>query len=99
VLAGSLGVSLVYDLPESILLLQQHHLDDWGVSFDAALGAAVRNLEEISHEPFDSPAPGVWRSPWRDNHDAARLVLTEVIRAHEVAGDPVVVVANRDTLL
>jgi hypothetical protein len=99
VLAGHLGVGLVYDLPESILLLQQHHLDDWGVSFDEALGAAVRNLEEVSREPFDGPAPGVWRSPWRDNHDAARLVLTDVIRAHEVAGDPVVVVANRDTLL
>src|SRR5262245_55923905 len=33
VLAEHLAVSLVYDLPESLVQIQQHQLNTWGVSF------------------------------------------------------------------
>lgn len=98
-LGEHLAVCLVYDLPESLLQLQQRHLDDWGVSFDDALEHAAANLLQISTHRFEQPAPGVWRSPWQDNLDASRLVLPELIRAHDVDGDPVAFVPNRDTLL
>ena len=98
-LAGDLGVGLVYDLPESIVQLQQHQLTEWRTTFDAALAAARQNLAEVSRQEFESPAPGVWRSPWRDNHDAARLVLTDRLAQYEVRGDLVAMVPNRDTLL
>lgn len=98
-LAGHLAVCLVYDLPESLMQIQQQHLDAWGVSFDDALEQATGNLIGISNHRFDAVAPGVWRSPWKDNLDASRLVLTDLLRAHEVEGDPVVLVPNRDTLL
>src|SRR5262245_17891976 len=98
-LGEHLAVCLVYDLPESLLQLQQRHLDDWGVTFDDALDHAIANLAQISNHRFVEETPGVWRSPWQDNLDASRLVLTDLIRAHEVEGDPVAFVPNRDALL
>jgi hypothetical protein len=38
-------------------------------------------------------------SPWRDNYDPSRMLHTDFIRDHEVVGDPVVMIPNRDTLL
>jgi hypothetical protein len=99
-LGEHLSLSLVYDLPESIASIQQSHLDRWNITFDQALARARANLADLGGgQPLDRAAPGVWRSPWRDNHDTARLVLLDLIRAHEVEGDPVAMVPNRDTLL
>jgi hypothetical protein len=99
VLAESLGAGLVYDLPESMMQVQQHMLDTWKTTFDEAFEAALGNLRRISGEGLGRAAPGVWVSPWRDNYDPSRMVLHDFIRRHEVAGDPVVMVPNRDTLL
>jgi hypothetical protein len=98
-LAEHLGISLVYDLPDSIIQLQQHHLNDWKASFENALDVALHDLDEISRQDFVAAGAGVWRSPWRDNHDAARLLLPDRLRPHDVRGDPVAMVPNRDTLL
>jgi hypothetical protein len=97
--AEHLAVGLGYDLPESIVQVRQANLDGWAVGFEQALAAACDNLRGLSRQPLEPAGPGVWRSPWRDNHDAARLMLTDLIRAHEVRGDPVAMVPNRDTLL
>ncbi|MFL5342571.1 MAG: hypothetical protein ACJ8F7_20760 [Gemmataceae bacterium] len=98
-LAESLGVGLVYDLPESMMQVQRHNLDRWGVTFDDALETAGENLQQITRHEMLAVAPGVWRSPWRDNYDPSRLLLGGFIRHHKVAGDPVAMVPNRDTLL
>jgi hypothetical protein len=98
-IAEHLAVGLGYDLPESIIQVREDNLTRWGVTFEQALQAACDNLRIISQEPLAEVGPGVWRSPWRDNHDAARLVLLDYLRRHEVRGDPVVVLPNRDTLL
>jgi hypothetical protein len=98
-LAGHLAVSLVYDLPESLMQIQQRHLDDWKVTFDDALARALANLRGISGHGFEEAGPGVWRSPWQDNLDASRLALPEVLREHPVRGDLIAMVPNRDTLL
>jgi hypothetical protein len=98
-LAEHLGVGLVFDLPESIVQIQQHQFDEWGVSFDEAFERAWRNLWEVSLDEFDSPRPGVWASPWRDNHDVARLLLPDLLKHHAVKGEPIVMLPNRDTLL
>ncbi|HEV3256881.1 MAG TPA: hypothetical protein VG013_08390 [Gemmataceae bacterium] len=99
VLADSLGVGLVYDLPESMMQVQQHHLDGWRVTFDEAFEAALRNLPGITPHGMAAVGPGLWVSPWKDNYDPSRLLLPDFIRQHEVSGDPVVMVPNRDTLL
>jgi hypothetical protein len=82
-----------------MMQVQQHSLDEWKVTFDQAFEVACQNLQGISGHGLERAAPGVWRSPWRDNYDPSRMLLTDFIRAHEVAGDPVVMVPNRDTLL
>lgn len=99
VIADDFAVGLVYDLPDSIAQIQQDRLTEWGVSFDDALDVACANLREISHNPFVAVAPGVWTSPWRDNHDAGRFMLPDLIRTIEVDGDHIAMVPNRDTLL
>src|SRR5262249_9092765 len=87
VVGEHLSLSLVYDLPEAMISIQQPHLDDWGVSFPEALQVAMENLAGMSGHRFEQPGPGVWQSPWRDNHDAARLALLPLLLAHQVKGD------------
>jgi hypothetical protein len=98
-LAEHLAVGLAYDLPGAIVQIGQHNLDGWKVSFDEALKAALVNMRGLTKEPLRQAVPGVWVSPYHDNHDASRLVLTELIRDCEVRGDPVALVPNRDILL
>ena len=99
VVADHYGAGLVYDLPNSMSQVQGHQLTAWGVGFDEAMGVALENLGQISGQGLGPIAPGVWRSPWRDNYDASRLLLTDLIEGYQVDGDPVVMVPNRDTLL
>jgi hypothetical protein len=99
IVADHLAVSLVYALPEALVQVQQESFSAWGRSLEEALAVACENLREISHGPWDNPCAGVWVSPWRDNHDASRLLLTDLVQAHPVQGDQVVMVPNRDTLL
>jgi hypothetical protein len=98
-LGEHLAVGLAYDLPGAIVQIGRHNLDQWKVSLDDALTAARANLRGMSKEPFKQAAPGVWVSPYCDNHDASRLVLTDLVRDCEVRGDPVALVPNRDKLL
>ena len=99
VIADHLTVSLVYALPEAMMQVRQQNLSDWGRSLEEALDAACDNLRQVSHGRWDNSCPGVWVSPWRDNHDASRLVLTDLLQAHHVKGDHVAMVPNRDTLI
>lgn len=90
---------LVYDLPEAIVTLQQRHLEDWKVSFDEAMEQALKNLRGLNPSGFERVAPGVWQSPWRDNHDGARVMLLDLLREYPVRGELVAMIPNRDTLL
>jgi hypothetical protein len=99
-IADHLAVVAAYDLPECIMTLMPHRLAArWGVAYEKALRDACANLLEISEGPFENPRPGLYVSPWRDNHDASRLLLTDRIRRLDVKGDHVAMVPNRDTLL
>ncbi|MSU78500.1 MAG: hypothetical protein EXS16_10450 [Gemmataceae bacterium] len=99
ILAKHFPVCLVYDLPDSIHQIQQSTLDKWQIGFDEVMVKATANLRAMTDQPLESIIPGVWQSAWRDNHDIARVILTDFIRQHDVQGDPVVLLPNRDTLL
>lgn len=91
---------LVYDLPQSMILVQGRHLDGWETDFDTAFETACDNLRAISRHRWRTPAPGVLASPWGDHYDASRLlILTDLVDRHAVDGDLVAMVPNRDTLL
>ncbi|GIW81991.1 MAG: hypothetical protein KatS3mg105_3798 [Gemmatales bacterium] len=99
ILTDSLGVALVYDLPSAMTYVQKHTLASWQTTFEVAFAVARQNLAGITQQRLSQVVPGVWASPWKDNYDASRMLLTDYVRQHDVKGDPVVMVPNRDMLL
>jgi hypothetical protein len=100
VLVGEhLACELLYLTPDVILQIPCGALSLWGVTWDVAFQVARDNLLRLSTEPFIVAHPGVFVSPWRDNCDAGRMAIPELIRRLPVKGDPVAVVPNRDTLI
>lgn len=99
VLGESFIVTLACDFPDSMVEVSKDMLSTWGLSFDDALGRARENLWDASKERLRQVAPGVWLSPWRDNYDASRLVLHDLVWQHEVRGAHVALAPNRDTLV
>ena len=99
VISDHLVVELAYDMPDSIMTINQSTIDDWGVGVDMALDLAIQNLADATQSRFVSPARGVYVSNWRDNYDASRLVLIDLIRELDVQGDPVAMVPHRDALI
>jgi Protein of unknown function (DUF1444) len=98
-LADYYGAGLIYDLPHAMSQINGQQLERWGVEFDEAMDVALDNLRQLSTSGLVPVANGVWQSPWRDNYDASRILLVDLITACDVDGDPVVMVPNRDTLL
>ncbi len=99
VLAEHYVVELAYDQPHSILTLTPEHLSKWGVDFTELLDRAMENLRTISGERLKEIRPGLYVSAWQDNYDACRVLLTDLIRRHEVRGEPVVSIPHRDSLI
>lgn len=98
-LTNHLTVELAYDFPKSVMTVTQKQLDEWGVGFDEAMAVAKDNLWKRSNEVFVAIAPGVYVSPWRDTHDASRLLLHDLIWQLEVKGDHVAMIPHRDLLV
>lgn len=96
-LAEHLGVGLVYDLPEAMVMLQRSHLDDWGISFYEAYETAYSNLVE-TEAAFTTIEEHTYMSSTGDNYDASRMLIPELIAELKVQGEPVVMVPNRDRL-
>ncbi len=99
ILADHLAIGLVYDLPDSMRTIVGQDLENWGVTFYEALEAASANLRQKEDPVFVSPQEGVYISATGDNYDASRLILTDMVQQFDVRGDPVAIVANRDTLI
>ncbi len=98
-LAAHLAVGLAFDRPESIVEITKDALDKWERGFEDALEIARDNLWNLSGGKFEQIAPGVYLSPWQDNHDASRLYLYDLLWHLDVSGDTVAAIPNRDTLL
>lgn len=96
-LAEHLGIGLVYDLPEAMVMLQQSHLEDWGITFYEAYEAAYMNLTE-SEAAFTTIEEMTYMSSTGDNYDASRFLIPELIDELTVNGHPVVMIPNRDRL-
>ena len=98
-LGEHLAVGLAVDQKDGIMEVFGDMLEDWGLGVEEAFALARDNLRRMSAGGLRSLAPGLYFSPWCDNHDASRLVLDDLVRDCEVKGDYVAVVPNRDTLL
>jgi hypothetical protein len=98
-LAEHLAIGLVQDFPDHIEEMAAERFEELGLDLADAQCAALRNLELISEAPFEPMMPGFYCSPWRDNHDVARMLLLDRINSLSVRGLPVVMTPNRDWLL
>ena len=97
---ASTWTGLVYDLPQAMRPITQENLDGWGVTFYEAMEAAHHNLTQLQHA-FIGPkeGEGVYLCAANDGYASSRLLLLDVIRQLRVAGDPVAMVANPETLI
>lgn len=96
-IADCLTVAPVYDLPTSIRQLGGEDLDRWGVSIYEALEVAKQNLHEMTREV--AQLDDVYCFSSGDSHDAARLLLTELIGSLDVRGETIAMAPNREMLL
>jgi len=97
--AGDLVATLVYDLPDSTMSVGDAHLDRWGVSLQTAFDSAMRNLRRHSADAWREVADGVFQSNWNDDYDATRILFPDLLHRTGVAGRPVVMAPERNTLL
>jgi hypothetical protein len=100
ILGEHFGIGLVYDLPASMVVVNQKHLDQWGVSFYEAMEVARRNLSELEYH-FLGPkhGPGTYLSASQDKHNATRILSIDIIRQFQVKGELVAMAPNRNTLI
>ena len=95
-----LGAAVVYDMPRNMIRVEEKDLDKWGVTFDMAMGIAMRNLMALPHR-FDNPGgqQGVYVTACRDDHDVSRLLISGLLRQLPINGSLVAIAATRSTLL
>lgn len=98
-ISEDLGAEIVYDTPTNIISLPAERLAGWGLSPVDALAIAIDNLRDSASEPFQSVGDGVYLAVTGDCYDSARLLLTDQIAALDLAGPPIALPANRDTLV
>ena len=98
-IAGELVLTLVRDSPDSTSQVSESDLKQWGVSFDQACEAAMKNLRARTELRMEELAPGLYGSQWHDTYDATRILLTDLLRKLPLSGDLVVAAPTRTHLL
>ncbi|TFW32024.1 hypothetical protein [Massilia horti] len=94
-------LALAFDAEQSLSIVMEAQLKEWGVTFETALEAAMDNLRNRSIDNFCAieGAPGLTRSNWLDAYDSSRILLPDLLFRGVASGDPVVMIPTRETLL
>ncbi len=71
----------------------------WDQSADEVMGLALDHLSRRSEGSFERLPSGIYRSPWRDGLDAARLLLPEIWHGLFKDQHPFLAIPTADTLL
>lgn len=96
IIGEHLAVTLVYDLPQSMMTVNGEQLDTWGVTFYEAMEVAKRNLTETTTQY--AQLGSMYALAVGDAYDATRLLLTDTIEQMEVEGATIAAVPNRERL-
>lgn len=96
------GLTVAYDMNDSIIMISQKHLDSWNLTFYEAMEIAMRNLHEKGcvitsltlEDKFKVYIPSVG-----DSFDATRLLLVDHIRDLEVHGDTIAMIVSPDAMM
>jgi uncharacterized protein YtpQ (UPF0354 family) len=97
IIAEDLCLSLVYDLPTTMMGVTQEKLDAWGVTLYEALEIATDNLRERTTNYAQIGT--MFSMVHGDGYDATRLILTDSIARMGLEGEVIAMVPNRDSLL
>lgn len=99
-LAEDLVEAVVFDGADTMLYVNDEHLEKWGKSAEEVLSRARTNLgAATTGGRFTAVSPGVWESAWADNFDTSRAALFDVVRKLKVKGEPVLFLPHRDHLI
>lgn len=97
-------IALSYDMYDSVAMISNAVIADWGVSFYEAMEIAKRNLEEKGLEVYsivskdeDMPLKAYLVS-MNDGYESSRLLLDEKLRELEVEGDHIAMIPTADKL-
>lgn len=99
VLGGFFCVSVVIDEEARMAMVNDGQLPGWGITFDQAMDIAIGNLTTGNQGQLERVIPGLYRSPWQDNYDPSRILVSGVIDGLGLRGEPVAMMPNRDCLL
>lgn len=103
---ADLIVTYVIDEPQSVVFVNEDHLERWGVAQADLHAQALANLRRRTLEERDYTVAGegeqrlfIWNT--NDGYDATRLLLADVLARwqREVGGQIVVGIPNRDFLI
>jgi len=96
-LAEHLCVALVHDEPHTMRFITQDDIAMWGINIYEAFEQARRNLELA---PIHYAELGkCYAINSNDGYDSARLLMTDMVRQFDVAGDYIAMAPSRDLLL
>jgi uncharacterized protein YtpQ (UPF0354 family) len=98
-LTDELAKVVTYDSGKNLSFLSADVLKEWDIPYNEVFDQALDNLRRISSEPFQLLQPGLFISPWEDDHDASRLLLPELFYRLELNGKPVASIPSRGVLL
>jgi uncharacterized protein YtpQ (UPF0354 family) len=103
---ADLIVTYVIDEPQSVVFVNEAHLERWGVAQVDLHAQALANLRRRTQEERDYTSVGegeqrlfIWNT--NDGYDATRLLLTDVLARwqRELGGQVVIGIPNRDFLI
>lgn len=92
-------ILLAYDTEHALSVLDQSHLDDWGVTPEAALEAALANLRDRSGDRLVDLGDGVLAGDWGDAYDSARIMLPDLAYRAVRGGEPLMMIPTRGCFL
>jgi uncharacterized protein YtpQ (UPF0354 family) len=92
---------LAIDAEQSMSIVMESSLEQWGVTFEQALAAAMDNLRDHSADNFlpVEGAPALVQGNWCDAYDSSRILLPDLMFRGVASGNPVIMVPTRETLL
>lgn len=98
-LVSDIAQVLLLDSDESVSLVTESTLKDWGIAWEEAFAQGLANLRARSNEVHVFEHDGVLAWQANDSFDAGRILLTEALVDLPVRGELVAMVPDRDVLL
>lgn len=96
---ASFCLELGLDAERAIRIVSLDNLKKMQLSKPDALAIAKKNLFSVSQSSFQEIDEGIYISRHQDDHDAARILLDDEIRALKLNGDPVAFVPAAAVLI